>query len=930
MGMKLTPIEKIKSALGFEIVIPWERAFYKEPDPYTIFQVEPSKSVRNNQAYVLAEVMASFYRPQKELYSLFNSGSLLRIRSPYRCNFRIVMKANEIGFYLLVPNDKAQEIVRKAEGIYASGINIIKVDSLPKIDTTRAFCTELHYSKHPMFSLDTDRSNNYPLPSLLTAVRTLDGDDLAVFDAMLEPYEREAWYKKATVAHQLLDKGYVPTTGASGVAARIMLEAINKLRYELADLFAISKEAKLRVKRYRKEEAHYLEATRVKESLNNSTKRKQDSEVLKAWLRIAVHSDDPVRARSAAYNLANSFSDIKADNELTRTDIPSKWVPKYVAALENRQPISLVSRAMKVSTEEAGKFMQLPGEALLKEFPEVISKSIMDVHVPYELTQDDIPHIRIGYVTERGKRSLACIPLVAFKDGEGKIISLKEVYDALCTATFGQGKQGSGKSEGFGSTWAHDMVVNGYTIIVIDTADGQVLRNLVNSLPGDYPDDKIHALDFDNKAYPVAANWSDVMGRTFAGEGDEELQALEISERITARFISFINGLSVTGEFTDRMKQYVESCMRAVTKKDTWSFLDLELALTSPSYREELLQMEEIKVMPEVCHDLKTLQEKAYEGKASAIVDPILSRIKILSSSQLMANMFYQDPKLNDDGKPMLDLRTLMDNVEGGYGHTIVIKASYDAWQDNQATILGFFVDKINFNAFSRIDQEQDERKPILLWIDEPHKIIKSIEGRLAGTAVEFRKYRVKNLFTGHSIDQMGVAANSLLDGGAQITSYKTERLNELQRFTHAFKPYDNAKDLYESLPEKWKAINSVRLPSGKSCPAFLADMLPPPKFIKDRSNVWHTSAKKYGRPWKEVRDTIQQKRQKYNELDEAWTQEQDSIIMNAKAVAVETLKQAKADAAKALKQAKEEAAVAKEVDLQESIAKLTPPIKQN
>jgi hypothetical protein len=910
--IKYTPVEKIKRKLGMELVIAWDRVYGKEPDPYTIFLIKPSRSVRNNQSHTLAKVMASFYRPQKELFSFFKNKKLLTVSNPYRCNFRIIMRANEIGFYVIVPNNKANEIVRKMEGIFASDITIDQVESLPKIDSSRAFCSELHYRKHEIFSLKTDKDDNYPLPSLLTTVRTLEGDDLAIFDAMIEPYSSVAWAKESTKAYNLLDQGFIPTNGPSGVILRSIIEGINSLRYGIGDIFAITKEQKLKLKKHKREEAGHMEAERIKDSLTNPTKRKQGDEVLRTWLRIAVHSDDPGRARTAAFTLANAWADLKNDNELDRIDIPKKWVPKYVYAIENREPVMLLSRSNIMSTEEVGKILQLPGDSLIKEFPEIISQNLKEVTLPFELQQDDIPNVRIGYVTQRGKKALACIPLIAFKDGEGKITSLKEVYDALCTSTFGQGKQASGKSEGFGSTWAHDMIINGFTTIIIDTADGQVLRNLINSLPENYPDNKIHALDFDNKAYPIAANWSDVMGRTFAGDGDEELQALEISERITARFISFINGLSVSGEFTDRMKQYVESCMRAVTKKVVWSFLDLELALTSPSYREELLLMEEIKVMPEVCRDLKTLQEKAYEGKVSAIVDPILSRIKMLSSSQLMANLFYQDPKLTDEGKPVLDLRELMDNVEGGYGHTIVIKASYDAWQDNQATILGFFVDKINFNAFSRIDQDQEERKPILLWIDEPHKIIKSIEGRLAGTAVEFRKYRVKNLFTGHSIDQMGAAANALLDGGAQITSYKTERLSELSRFTHAFKPYDNAKDLYESLPEKWKAINSVRLPSGKSCPAFLADMLPPPDFVKDRSELWKGSALKYGRPWKEVRNSIQKKRQSYNELDELWTKEQDDLIISAKALAVESLKQAKADAANALKQAKEEAATTK------------------
>jgi hypothetical protein len=174
------------------------------------------------------------------------------------------------------------------------------------------------------------------------------------------------------------------------------------------------------------------------------------------------------------------------------------------------------------------------------------------------------------------------------------------------------------------------------------------------------------------------------------------------------------------------------------------------------------------------------------------------------------------------------------------------------------------------------------------------------MEDKLAGTAVEFRKYRVKNLFTGHSIDQMGSAANALLDGGAQITGYKTERLNQFTRFAHNFQPYDDAKALYEALPQKWKAINSVRLSSGKPCPAFLADMAPPPKEVKDRSDAWQRSAEKYGRPWKEVRDAIQQRRRHYQERNNEWLEARKEEAIAEKAAEKEALRQAQAEAKKA------------------------------
>lgn len=879
--------------------MPWERVVQFKKSPFIIYEILPTTGVRNNQTYVLAKVIASLYRRPRDLKSFFEGGNFVTIESPYRFNFRIVMKEKQIGFYIVVPEDRASELIRKVEGIYDRGITINEIKELPQLDSTKAFCTELHYRKHDIFSIATDRDNNYPLPSLLTTVRTLEGDDIAVFDAMLEPAHRGEWLRYAKKAHNMLEKGFIPEQGVGGKLFTSIQQGFYKARDELLEVTRISKSQQEEFKRWKKEQSSVQEAKRIREEMTNSTRRKQDDESLKAWLRIAVQSDDPLRRKTAAYTMANAWKDLTADNELERYDIPTKFIPRCVNAIEERNGFSIRFRPMQVSTEEAGKFLQLPGRSLIEEFPEINSQKYKEVTIPNELTLEDIKGIRIGKVTERGVTKEVKIPLEAYtlksEKGNNKRIQRKHVYDALCTAMFGQGKQGTGKTEGLGITTAYDMIINGFSSLIIDTADGEMLKSIINSLPEDYPEEKIHVLNFDNKAWPIAGNWSDIYGRNY-GDGDEELEALEITERITDRFVQFINSLSNTGDFTDRMQQYVKSCMRAVTTLSSWSFLDLELALISPAYREELLQRSQVQEMSDVVGDLQTLQERAANGKEGEIINPILSRIRTLSGTQFMANIFYQDPKLNNDGTPVLDLRHIMDNPEGGYGHVVAIFASSDAWNDNQATILGFMLDKINFNAFSRVDIIQDERKPCLVWVDEPHKVIKRMEDKLAGTAVEFRKYRVKNMFTGHSIDQMGAAANALLDGGAQVISYKTERLSEFTRFGHKFQPYDDPKALYEALPEKWKAICSVRLPSGKSCPAFLADMTPPPKLVRDRNDIWQKSAEKYGRPWKEVREKIQNKRIKYQELDIEWLQIKRQNAITQKAEEKEAMKRAQAN----------------------------------
>ncbi len=849
--------------------------FRHAPDDYVTFELSPTTSVKNNQAYVLAKVIADWYRKPSELRS-WGNGAALTLSEQQRVNFRVVLKPKEIRFYMLVPRERAGEILRKAEAVYHENISINEVEPLQGLNPKLTVCSELSYRKHDIFSLATDKDNNYPLPSLLTAVRTLEGDDVAVFDTLLEPYDRCVWLKEAKKAVTQLEKGYVPNSKVSNKVLQLVHEFFNSLRFGLLEIGAITREQKLRLKKWRREDTQYLEAALMLKDMSTASKKKQADEVVRAWVRVAAQSENKDRARSAVRTMANAWKDISLDNDLEITEIPDKWTPRYLTAIERRKPLSIRMRPVKLGTDEAGKFLQLPGRTLIEEFPEIQARKLREVQVSQELTQEK--GIRIGWVTERGARKLIRIPTNAFGD-----IKLAAVYDALCTASFGQGKQGSGKTDGFGTTWAYDMVLAGFTVIIMDTADGQVLRNFVNCLPEDYPEEKLHLLNYDNKAWPIPLGWDDIYGREFGAIGDEELAAMEIQERVTSRLISFIGNLSATGEFTDRMKQYVVSCMRAITRRKTWDFSDLELALTSPAYRVELLQLPEVQSMSDVVRDLNALQHKAADGKEGQVIEFILNRIRVLSGTQFLANVFFQPPKRREDGKPLLDIRRIMDNPEGGYGHVVCVQASGDAWQGLQPTILGFMLDKINFNAFSRTDTEQKDRKPCMVWIDEPHKIIGAIQADLSGTAVEFRKYRVKNLFTGHSIEQMGKAANALLDGGAQVTSYKTERLEELKRFAHAFKPYDDAAELYDALPEKWRAINAVRLPSGKTCPAFIADMVPPPAAIKDRGYCWQQSAEKYGRPWKEVRDAIQVKRAHYQTLDMEWLEEQNEERAAAK-----------------------------------------------
>lgn len=136
--------------------------------------------------------------------------------------------------------------------------------------------------------------------------------------------------------------------------------------------------------------------------------------------------------------------------------------------------------------------------------------------------------------------------------------------------------------------------------------------------------------------------------------------------------------------------------------------------------------------------------------------------------------------------------------------------------------------------------------------------------------SVELRKYRLKLLWLAHYMSQMGPAAQAVAAGGCQFTSYKTQDLKQFMELGHVFEPYE-PQELYKTLPEKWVAVNKVRLPSGQDCPAFIAKMAPPPSFVRTREERRQQCAREFGRHWKEVGREIQEKRLRYQRLDEEW-----------------------------------------------------------
>ncbi len=835
----------------------------EQPETVTLL-IQPDSSIRNHRTEELAKLIASFYLVPSEHWRV--EGKQIVILEPERINLRIVYQPNNISFYLVIPKKRLSAFERRLESIWERA-TIQAVDALPSLDPDQSNGANIHYLKHDLFSLKADHRSNAPLSSLMAPIREFQPGDMAILDALIEPYNRMQWEFEARNAYETLKQGRMPARFGSVHLAQkgfaLFTSVVIFIRYSLLDLTAFTREQEAELRRMRRMEERDLTAIQILADLTPESKRKQTADVLKVSLRAAVQSPHAQRRAQSLDNLCTAWHDLDADNELVSTRVPSRRINVFLQAIEDQQPFRSRSTSMRMTTDEVGKVLQLPGDELQKAYPEINAIRKKEVSMSGELFQD-VPGIAIGQVTEKGITRTAKIPLVAY-DGARE----KDVNDALCTPTFAFGKQGTGKTDGTGAGQALDMIAAGNTAFLIDTADGQVAKTLTDALQADYPEEKLIFLDFRNVKRAIPLTYADV-SETVIGSGDDaELAELQMTTRLTSHLQEFLNRQSATGELTDRMRRYFVSAAKATRGRPMY----IELALESSAYRAELLEDPFVQSQPDVVADLLSLQEKSENGTDRAIVTPILERLKTISRNPFLANVFLSEDRRDDSGNLLLNFRRYADNPEGGYGYCVIAICDKDTYgPDGQELICSTVQSKIFLAAYSRIDQDQSERKPFISVTDEPHRFIRGGAAKrlYSDAAVELRKYRCRVLMLAHSPEQLGEVWDSFSSGGTQIIAYKSENMRDYAKISRQLVPYD-AEYVYQHLPEKWEAVCKLRLPSGKESPAFFAKMAPPPTFVKDRSKRREECGEIFGYHWKEAKVAIDGLRAHYQALDNEW-----------------------------------------------------------
>jgi hypothetical protein len=776
---------------------------------FSTFQLIPHSSIKNEKMNQFADCISDTYM---EFFQRFKSGRI----EPDRVFFETVMTNKTFKTFVSTNSDLADMVKQQSQVIW-KGLTILDVDPLNDINSN-----SLGYDfrlKYPNFmSLTTDQKLTVvPLSELLEVSQFMQDGDQAIIQFGFQAAE-ESWYKDAEEDFKIFDKKPPKKWG--------------------------------------------------RQQLKNPSIMKPSLPGFDFVLRVIVDSKDERRKRRLARGIILSLKQLNLDNELEEKMIKPSKMKKWLNDVVNHEiriPL-LIGKRQIITPPEIGHFIKLPAKSLQEEYPIIENISKPELTLPDELFMQDVLGIDIGTVTEKGKKRLARFPVNAFSK-----TALKYVLDAYCLPEFVFGEMGSGKT-GEAIHRAHSAISLGQSVFFFDTSDGAACKELHDSLPIDYPDEKLIHLDLTNKAWPIALRWD--LRSVSTGDADLEQEMANETGRMFLR--QFVDGMA-SAEFTDRMDRYLSSAARSAGSDP----LSIEMALTSPAYREELMSKKEVQSQTDIMMELEALQQKAKRGSDDVSVDGIISRLRTLSSDRFRTNLFYQKPKPNKS----LNFRQYADNLNGGYGYCVTIYCDKNSFgPEGQEAIMTYLLAKVLLEgAYSRVDTpDHNKRKPFNIIVDEPHRFIKGDMATKLGedAAVELRKYRCKLVMMNHSRDQLGKLWDSFESGGIQVTMYKSKDVKAFQDMAPIIAPLDSV-EVWKSLGQH-EAVVTRKLPSKKEV-SFICKMATPPEEVKNRSKRREECAREFGRPWKEVADEIQNIRLDYMKKDQKWFSRMEKLEKEAK-----------------------------------------------
>lgn len=390
--------------------------------------------------------------------------------------WRLLYSKDSIKILLTIPSNWKEFIIQKINSVWPRA-PVQEIETSVDFNADLCAAIKVFCKHHWLFSLNTHSQISAPYPSLLEPVRDMQEDDKAEVQILIKPVNDE-WQEDWAKAFVNFQDGKIERK--TGTHKDTLIYRVAETVEYGCSLVEQGLAWVLRAEKKKEKPQdtlkHLVKAlqTAKEEEITPATKKKGQHKAFEVSISIMSQSIDKDRRKLTARSLATSFQDLNEDQEFVY-----EWVPPS-SLLKNMKSFRIYGNPRNIlSVPEVCKLVQLPTAGIQNNYNELKSLNRREVDVFNDELFQDVG-IPIGYVTVKNVTRLARRPIKPYGN-----VELKHVYDALCTPEFNGGKMGTGKT-GAGVVQTIEFIKAGFTVFAMDTADGQGLRELEDSLPEDF------------------------------------------------------------------------------------------------------------------------------------------------------------------------------------------------------------------------------------------------------------------------------------------------------------------------------------------------------------------------------------------------------------------------------------------------------------
>lgn len=773
---------------------------------YMYLKLLPTPSLKNETTDKIALRVNLLYKSFNDRKKNKDKGKFLAEQQKLGIYTRITK--DNISFYAIVPKFFYTEFRTACENAW-KGINIEEVDEIPNSFDNGYTETNLSTKKSNALSLRVNKTDNFLLSSVLSVVDILQEDEevgiyynfiptssvsrkdcRSTFKEDIDRYRKNFSVDKEKTAF-----GYLKNT------VTFCVDFVSDLVADLGKEFNLDMNVTTSNDRI----------SDLENDISQSTKDKGRKQLISTQIILLAKSTDRKREKTINEYIGDNFDCIKEDNEFIykHKNIKKNKVQKPFDFLCSKYsaPISVLSEL------ECQHLISLPG------------KTIMD---NYKMI-DNIPY-KQSIVPECAKKGYLMLGENNNKTKLDKVFFSNENKEIATTGTYIIGPMGSGKTT-FIKHFVCDAIRGGDLVVLFDYIGNNALTRALSDIPdkykqiinvGEYRGDNAQSI-FYNELDVNKLNPKDYKTEEDYKEAYLNMLSIHISQIIN--LIKGINGEGTGASVSRRMSKIIRgACVLVLSNKNT-VFMDIYKAVVDHKVRYSLLENvpdfvkeeygDEIKEMLDAIDKKVTVRDEDGKvvkdengdflmevvGTEENSITFLLDRFAVFKENRQLKKL-SSIPHENN-----IDFSNLFLNLKK---KVVIIQVPGDSFMgESKDIICNFYASKIllameqrQIKYVTKNPKDPDGLKMTLAHVifDEAH-LLKSTMILVEDYLTQFRKFRVKPMFTGHYLGQLDKkVADSILAAGYNfiITGKIDERhFKDLNGYFDDF-TYEDCKNLLE------------------------------------------------------------------------------------------------------------------------------------